>query len=154
MVVNIVHNILSAFAIFLYSLTLRIDYLDCLMVASSLVMGSTHWPLLRLSIYGSLRADGQSFGEATINGNRSLIGGLGGGSGGTVLLFVHELMLAENSSLSTVGGNGGPLGGGGGGGGRVHFHWSEIGIGDEYVPVATISGFINSRYGSLMQQMS
>lgn len=115
------------------------------MVASSLVIGSNQWPLLRLSIYGSLRADGQSFGEATINGNGSLVGGLGGGSGGTVLLFLQELMLAENSSLSTVGGNGGPRGGGGGGGGRVHFHWSNIGIGDEYVPVATISSFINSR---------
>ncbi|EOY24117.1 Uncharacterized protein TCM_015803 isoform 1 [Theobroma cacao] len=113
-----------------------------------IVMGSTQWPLLRLSIYGSLRADGQSFGKATINGNRSLIGGLGGGSGGTVLLFLQELMLAENSSLSTVGGDGGPLGGGGGGGGRVHFHWSNIGIGDEYVPVATIDGFINSSGGA------
>lgn len=124
------------------------------MVASLLVIGSKQWPLLRLSIYGSLRTDGQSFGKAAIDGDGSLNGGLGGGSGGTVLLFLQELMLAENSSLSTVGGNGGPLGGGGGGGGRVHFHWSKIGIGDEYVPVATISGFINSRYGSLMQQMS
>ncbi|XP_012475770.1 uncharacterized protein LOC105791978 isoform X1 [Gossypium raimondii] len=113
-----------------------------------IVIGSNQWPLLRLSIYGSLRADGQSFGEATINGNGSLVGGLGGGSGGTVLLFLQELMLAENSSLSTVGGNGGPRGGGGGGGGRVHFHWSNIGIGDEYVPVATISGFINSSGGA------
>ncbi|XWS38680.1 hypothetical protein CRYUN_Cryun19dG0151800 [Craigia yunnanensis] len=113
-----------------------------------IVMGSNQWPLLRLSIYGSLRADGQSFGKATVDGNGSLIGGLGGGSGGTVLLFLKELMLAENSSLSTFGGNGGPLGGGGGGGGRVHFHWSKIGIGDEYVPVATISGFINSSGGS------
>ncbi|XP_039057297.1 uncharacterized protein LOC120200561 isoform X2 [Hibiscus syriacus] len=113
-----------------------------------IVIGSTQWPLLRLSIYGSLRADGQSFGQATINGNGSLIGGLGGGSGGTVLLFLQELMLAENSSLSTNGGNGGPRGGGGGGGGRVHFHWSKIGIEDEYVPVATISGFINSSGGA------
>ncbi|MBA0718588.1 hypothetical protein Golax_006329 [Gossypium laxum] len=113
-----------------------------------IVMGSTQWPLLRLSIYGSLTADGQSFGEATINDNGSLIGGLGGGSGGTVLLFLQELILAVNSSLSTVGGNGGPLGGGGGGGGRVHFDWSMIGIGDEYVPVATTSGFINSSGGA------
>lgn len=116
-------------------------------------MGSTQWPLLRLSIYGSLTADGQTFGEATINDNGSLIGGLGGGSGGTVLLFLQELILAVNSSLSTAGGNGCPLGGGGGGGGRMHFDWSMIGIGDEYVPVATISGFINSRYDSLVQQM-
>ncbi|PPR81078.1 hypothetical protein GOBAR_AA39637 [Gossypium barbadense] len=93
-----------------------------------IVMGSAQWPLLRLSIYGSLTADGQSFGEATINDNGSLIGGLGGGSGGTVLLFLQELILAVNSSLSTVGGNGG--------------------IGDEYVPVATTSGFINSSGGA------
>ncbi|OMO91688.1 hypothetical protein CCACVL1_07052 [Corchorus capsularis] len=113
-----------------------------------IVMGSTQWPLSSLIIYGSLRADGQSFGKAATNGNGSLIGGLGGGSGGTILLFLQELMLAENSSLSAIGGNGGPLGGGGGGGGRLHFHWSKIGTGDEYVPVATINGFINSSGGA------
>ena len=80
------------------------------------------------------------------NGNGSLIGGLGGGSGGTVLLFLQELRLSENSSLSVVGGNGGLLGGGGGGGGRVHFHWCKIDVGDEYTPVASINGSINSRY--------
>lgn len=111
-----------------------------------LVIGSIQWPLLRLDIYGSLRADGQSGGKKTINGNSSLIGGLGGGSGGTILLFLQELTLEKHSLLSAVGGNGGSPGGGGGGGGRVHFHWSKIDVGIEYVPVATINGSINNRY--------
>ena len=111
-----------------------------------LVMGSIQWPLLGLEIHGTLSADGQSFGKATKNGNGSLIGGVGGGSGGTILLFLQELRIAENSSLSVLGGDGGPHGGGGGGGGRVHFHWSKIDNGDEYVPVASISGSIDSRY--------
>ncbi|KAI5594481.1 hypothetical protein BDE02_03G076100 [Populus trichocarpa] len=113
-----------------------------------IVMGSIQWPLLKLNLYGSLRVDGQSFDKASINSNASLIGGLGGGSGGTVLVFLQELMLAENSSLSVRGGNGSPLGGGGGGGGRVHFHWYKIDIGDEYVPVASISGSINRSGGA------
>lgn len=109
-------------------------------------MGSIQWPLVKLDVYGSLRADGQSFGRAVRYGNSSLIGGLGGGSGGTVLLFLQELRLSKQSSLCSVGGNGGPLGGGGGGGGRVHFHWSKIDVGDEYAPVASINGSINNRY--------
>lgn len=109
-------------------------------------MGSIQWPLLMLDIFGSLSADGQSFGKTARNGNGSVIGGFGGASGGTVLLFLQELRLSENSSLSVVGGNGGALGGGGGGGGRVHFHWSKINVGDEYIPVASISGSLNSRY--------
>ncbi|KAJ6933049.1 hypothetical protein NC651_008463 [Populus alba x Populus x berolinensis] len=113
-----------------------------------IVMGSIQWPLLKLNLYGSLRVDGQSFDKASINSNASMIGGLGGGSGGTVLLFLQELMIAENSSLSVRGGNGSPLGGGGGGGGRVHFHWYKIDIGDEYVPVASISGSINRSGGA------
>ncbi|KAK1565194.1 hypothetical protein Q3G72_020822 [Acer saccharum] len=113
-----------------------------------IVMGSIQWPLLRLDIYGALNADGQSVGKATINGNSSLIGGLGGGSGGTILLFLQELTIEENSSLSVVGGNGGSPGGGGGGGGRVHFHWSKIDAGIEYVPVATLSGSINGSGGA------
>ncbi|KAJ6714886.1 EPHRIN TYPE-B RECEPTOR [Salix viminalis] len=113
-----------------------------------IVMGSIQWPLLRLNLYGSLMVDGQNFDKASVNSNASLIGGLGGGSGGTVLLFLQELMLAEKSSLSVRGGNGSPLGGGGGGGGRVHFHWYKIDTGDEYVPVASISGSINSSGGA------
>ncbi|KAJ7952625.1 Glycine-rich protein [Quillaja saponaria] len=113
-----------------------------------IVMGTIQWPLLRLDLHGSLRADGQSFSKVVRRSDNSLVGGLGGGSGGTVLLFLQELRLVENSALSVVGGNGGPLGGGGGGGGRIHFHWSNIGVGDEYVPVASISGTINSSGGA------
>lgn len=110
------------------------------------MLGSIQWPLSRLDLYGSLRADGQSFSKAITSSVGSMVGGLGGGSGGTVLLFLQELRLLENSSLSVVGGNGGSLGGGGGGGGRIHFHWSMISTGEEYVPVASISGTLNSRY--------
>lgn len=113
-----------------------------------IVMGSRQWPLLRLDMYGSLRADGQSCAKTTRNTNSTLIGGLGGGSGGTILLFLQAFMLAENSSISAVGGNGGSLGGGGGGGGRVHFHWSKIDVGDDYLPVATIIGTINKSGGA------
>ncbi|XP_021813378.1 uncharacterized protein LOC110756280 isoform X1 [Prunus avium] len=114
-----------------------------------IVMGSIQWPLLKLEVFGTLSADGQSFHKAARNGNGTLIGGLGGGSGGTILIFLQELgLLAHNSSLSVAGGKGGPLGGGGGGGGRVHFHWSKIDFEDEYVPVAIISGSINSSGGA------
>ena len=127
-------------------LILHLDYVHLFFVSFLLVMGSIQWPLLTLDIYGALRANGQSYVGATRNINGTLIGGLGGGSGGTILLFLQTLELAENSSLSAVGGNGGLFGGGGGGGGRVHFHWSKIDVGDEYVPVAMISGAIDSRY--------
>ncbi|WCJ20729.1 hypothetical protein M5689_002944 [Euphorbia peplus] len=113
-----------------------------------IVMGSIQWPLLRLHLYGFLKADGQSFNKASRNSNDSLIGGLGGGSGGTILLFLQELVLEENSTLSVLGGSGGPLGGGGGGGGRVHFHWSMINSGHEYVPIASIHGLMNTSGGS------
>ncbi|TQD76240.1 hypothetical protein C1H46_038219 [Malus baccata] len=114
-----------------------------------IVMGSIQWPLLRLDVFGTLSADGQSFDKAARKGNGSSIGGLGGGSGGTILIFLQELrLLTQSSSLSVAGGKGGPLGGGGGGGGRVHFHWSNIDFGDEYVPVASISGSINSSGGA------
>ncbi|XP_050220604.1 uncharacterized protein LOC126670974 isoform X3 [Mercurialis annua] len=113
-----------------------------------IVMGSIQWPLLKLHLYGYLKADGQSFDKALINSNGSMIGGLGGGSGGTVLLFLQELVLAENSYLSVLGGSGGPLGGGGGGGGRVHFHWSKIESGNEYIPVASINGSIKISGGA------
>lgn len=109
------------------------------------MLGSLQWPLLRLQINGSMSTDGQSCGKPK-NSNGTLIGGLGGGSGGTILLFLQALVLEGNSSLSVNGGHGGPLGGGGGGGGRVHFHWSKIYVGDEYVPLASISGTINTRY--------
>ncbi|KAK6935053.1 hypothetical protein RJ641_035208 [Dillenia turbinata] len=113
-----------------------------------IVMGSTQWPLLRLDIYGSLRADGQTYGKTSRNKNGSLIGGLGGGSGGSILLFLQALSLTENSLLSVIGGEGGPRGGGGGGGGRVHFHWSKVDTGNEYVPIAAINGAINISGGA------
>lgn len=111
-------------------------------------MGSMKWPLSRLEIYGSLRADGQSHPESTVNRNGTLMGGLGGGSGGTILLFLQTLALEKNSSLSVAGGNGGPVGGGGGGGGRIHFDWSNIATGDEYVQIASVNGTIISRYAN------
>lgn len=113
-----------------------------------IVMGAMQWPLSKLVLHGFLRADGQSHSKMTRNSNGTLIGGLGGGSGGTILLFLQKLILTENSDLSVAGGRGGPLGGGGGGGGRIHFHWSDINTGDEYVPTATVKGIINSRGGA------
>lgn len=113
-----------------------------------IVLGSKPWPLLRLQINGTVRANGQSVAKSAINSEGTLVGGLGGGSGGTVLLFLQELALEDNSSLSVSGGYGGPCGGGGGGGGRVHFHWSKIATGNEYVPLATIRGAINNSGGA------
>ncbi|MQM12790.1 hypothetical protein Taro_045709 [Colocasia esculenta] len=112
-----------------------------------IVMGSLEHSLASLSVYGSIKADGESLGAAagkdvgrlTING-----GGIGGGSGGTILLFLHTLMLYDSSLLSSVGGYGSRSGGGGGGGGRIHFHWSNIATGDEYLPIATVDGDINT----------
>ncbi|XP_058085558.1 uncharacterized protein LOC131233017 isoform X2 [Magnolia sinica] len=113
-----------------------------------IVMGSTQWPLLRLDIYGSLEADGQSCGEARRNSNGTLVGGLGGGSGGSILLFLQALTLSKNSSLSIAGGSGGQVGGGGGGGGRLHFHWSNIATGHEYVQIAMVNGTIDNSGGA------
>ncbi|CAA6666175.1 unnamed protein product [Spirodela intermedia] len=66
---------------------------------------------------------------------------------GTILLFLHVFMLSNASTLSSVGGYGSHSGGGGGGGGRIHFHWSDIATGDEYLPIATVNGDINTRSG-------
>ncbi|CAN4127760.1 unnamed protein product [Withania somnifera] len=107
-----------------------------------IVLGSSQWPLLRLDVHGSIRADGQSCHTPSKNSNGTLAGGVGGGSGGTILLFLQALALLEKSALSAVGGCGGPLGGGGGGGGRIHFHWSKINMGEQYVPLATVNGSI------------
>lgn len=107
-------------------------------------MGSMEHALSSLSLDGSLRADGESFGEdfAKQNGRAISNIGPGGGSGGTILLFVHTLALGDFSVISTVGGHGSPSGGGGGGGGRVHFHWSEVPVGDAYLPIASVKGSI------------
>jgi hypothetical protein len=104
-------------------------------------MGSWEYSLPSLSLYGSVESNGQSSTDVVTNAS---IGGPGGGSGGTILLFVRALSLAESSILSSVGGLGN-FGSGGGGGGRIHFHWSNIPTGDEYVPVAAVKGSIRTR---------
>lgn len=116
-------------------------------------MGSLEHALSSLSLDGSLKADGQSFGvdSAKQNDKKFLSKiGPGGGSGGTLLLFIHTLQLGDSSIISTVGGHGCPNGGGGGGGGRVHFHWSEIPVGDAYLPIATVKGSILTGYRSYL----
>ena len=97
------------------------------------VLGSWEYSLPSLTLYGTIESNGGSLTDAVTNSSI----GPGGGSGGTVLLFVRTLSLAESSVLSSVGGFG-RAGSGGGGGGRIHFHWSNIPTGDEYVPVAAI----------------
>ncbi|KAL7602506.1 hypothetical protein Lser_V15G25631 [Lactuca serriola] len=104
-----------------------------------IVMGSLEHSLSSLSIYGSLTADGESFGE---NIRKQDVKHAGGGSGGSVLLFVDRLTLGDSSVISTAGGYG-SQNAGGGGGGRIHFHWSDITVGDEYQPVASVNGTIN-----------
>ncbi|CAH2046122.1 unnamed protein product [Thlaspi arvense] len=113
-----------------------------------IVIGSIHFPLLTLNLRGSLSSDGQSLREPIADSKLSLVGGVGGASGGTILLFLQRLELSKNSSLSVQGGRGGPLGGGGGGGGRLHFHWDMLHTGDEYFPVATVKGSITNRGGA------
>ncbi|KAJ7973750.1 Ephrin type-B receptor [Quillaja saponaria] len=113
------------------------------------VMGSLGHSLSVLSVNGSLRADGESFGE-DIRGQdcRSISSiGPGGGSGGTILLFVQTLSLGDSSIISAIGGHGSPSGSGGGGGGRIHFHWSNVPVGDEYVPLASVKGSIHTGGG-------
>ncbi|XP_044463835.1 uncharacterized protein LOC123194611 isoform X2 [Mangifera indica] len=112
------------------------------------VMGSLEHSLASLSVYGSLRADGESFGEDIHQKYIRLFSniGPGGGSGGTILLFIHTLVLGHSALISTSGGHGRPNSGGGGGG-RVHFHWSNIPTGDEYLPLASVEGSIHARGG-------
>ena len=111
-------------------------------------MGSIEHALLSLSIDGSLKADGESFGEDLAKQNSRSISkiGPGGGSGGTILLFIQSMALGDSSTISAVGGHGSPYGGGGGGGGRVHFHWSDIPVGDAYIPIANVKGSILTGY--------
>ncbi|RLM65395.1 hypothetical protein C2845_PM16G02960 [Panicum miliaceum] len=113
-----------------------------------IVIGSMKWPLSRLLIYGSVNSDGESHRGTTGNSNGTFKGGVGGGSGGSILLFLQGLLPDKNSSLSASGGNGGVYGGGGGGGGRIHFHWSNIATGDEYVQIASVNGTVASSGGS------
>ncbi|GMI84352.1 hypothetical protein like AT5G11700 [Hibiscus trionum] len=116
-----------------------------------IVMGSMEHPLSSLSVEGAVRVDGESFAETawphkySVSNDSSIAPG--GGSGGTVLLFIHTLTLGESAILSSAGGYGSPKGGGGGGGGRIHFHWSDIPTGDVYQPIARVKGSIYSRGG-------
>ncbi|KAH1033276.1 hypothetical protein J1N35_045450 [Gossypium stocksii] len=116
-----------------------------------IVMGSLEHPLSSLSVEGSVRADGEGFAE-TVWQYKNFLSNVssivpGGGSGGTVLLFLHTMTLGESAILSSVGGYGSPKGGGGGGGGRIHFHWSNIPTGDVYQPIARVKGSIYARGG-------
>ncbi|TYH69364.1 hypothetical protein ES332_D05G050600v1 [Gossypium tomentosum] len=116
-----------------------------------IVFGSMEHPLSSLSVEGAVRADGESFEgtvwkqEYSVSNDSSIAPG--GGSGGTVLLFLHTLTLGESAILSSVGGYGSSKGGGGGGGGRIHFHWSYIPSGDVYQPIARVKGSIHARGG-------
>ncbi|KAL2928800.1 Eukaryotic translation initiation factor 3 subunit H [Bienertia sinuspersici] len=114
-----------------------------------IVMGSLEHSLPDMTIDGSINADGQSYEKGIMKEERTFFAniGPGGGSGGTVLLFVKRLVLGNSSAVSAIGGSGSPNGGGGGGGGRVHFHWSDIPVADEYQPIATVSGSIIVRGG-------
>ncbi|KAG0603647.1 hypothetical protein M758_10G110100 [Ceratodon purpureus] len=109
-----------------------------------IVLGSMYHPVTVLDVYGVLAADGES--SARVDFSTKLggqVGGSGGGSGGSLLLFLQTMILANGSLLSTTGGRGGAVGGGGGAGGRVHFHWSDIPTGEDYVPIATVEGHIS-----------
>ncbi|XP_066361096.1 uncharacterized protein [Miscanthus floridulus] len=108
-----------------------------------IVMGSYEQSLPNLSLSGSIEANGGNFTGLI---SHATIGGPGGGSGGTILLFVRTLLLKKDSVLSSVGGVG-SNGSGGGGGGRIHFHWSDIPTGDDYIPFATVKGTILARGG-------
>ncbi|CAH9098571.1 unnamed protein product [Cuscuta europaea] len=113
-----------------------------------LVMGSLEHSLSSLSVYGSIQANGESFGKFIRKDGSMVVSevGPGGGSGGTVLLFIHSLVQGNFSTISAIGGHG-SSNGGGGGGGRIHFHWSEISVGDEYVAVANVKGTITESGG-------
>lgn len=116
---------------------------------STSVMGSSEHPLSSLFVEGSVKSDGDSF-DGSLSGGfvhtEDLNVGPGGGSGGTILLFLHALDLGESGILSSVGGDGSSVGGGGGGGGRIHFHWSDISTGDVYQPIANVKGNIYTRF--------
>lgn len=64
-----------------------------------IVMGSFEHPLSSLSVEGSVKADGQSFEDLSTKKNyvvrNGSIGGAGGGSGGTILLFLHTLEIGR-----------------------------------------------------------
>ncbi|GMI92574.1 hypothetical protein like AT5G11700 [Hibiscus trionum] len=116
-----------------------------------IVFGSMEHPLSSLLVEGAVRADGESSEgtvwkqEYSVFNDSSIAPG--GGSGGTILLFLHTLTHGESAILSSIGGYGSPKGGAGGGGGRIHFHWSDISSGDVYQPNANVKGGIYARGG-------
>ncbi|BBN19524.1 hypothetical protein MPTK1_8g11390 [Marchantia polymorpha subsp. ruderalis] len=109
-----------------------------------IVLGSLDHPLASLDIAGALTVDG----ESSLVVPETEVGGPGGGSGGSLLLFLQSLTLQNGSLLSSAGGHGGSVGGGGGAGGRVHFHWSNIAVGEDYLAVANVEGYIHARGGT------
>ncbi|XP_073150662.1 uncharacterized protein [Henckelia pumila] len=113
-----------------------------------IIMGSLEHPVSKLTVYGELIADGESYGKYVGKKESGFVSdiGPGGGSGGTILLFIHNLVLGDTSIISTAGGHG-STNGGGGGGGRIHFHWSDISTGEDYVPIAFVEGTISVRGG-------
>ncbi|KAL5190276.1 hypothetical protein HKD37_04G009752 [Glycine soja] len=111
-----------------------------------IVVGSLEHPLSSLSIQGYVKANGGNF-EPQIRNEKFAIfdnftGGPGGGSGGTILMFLHMLTIGKSAVLSSMGGYSSSNGSGGGGGGRIHFHWSDIPTGDVYLPIASVKGDI------------
>ncbi|KAK7352920.1 hypothetical protein VNO80_18351 [Phaseolus coccineus] len=116
-----------------------------------IVVGSLEHPLSSLSIQGSVKADGENFEPVITNEGfarfDNFTGGPGGGSGGTILLFLHTLTIGQSAELSIMGGYSSSNGSGGGGGGRIHFHWSDIPTGDVYQPIASVKGGIQTRGG-------
>jgi len=110
-----------------------------------LVLGSLDHPISTVEVYGVLAADGENSDEVGSKVAITEEGGPGGGSGGSLLLFLKTMTMGNMSLFSSVGGHGGLVGGGGGGGGRVHFHWSNIATGEDFVPLATGRGIIATR---------
>lgn len=120
-------------------------------------MGSLEHPLSSLSVDGAVRTDGEGFEESIWKQEYSVSNSSiapGGGSGGTVLLFLHTMTLGESATLSSLGGYGSSKGSGGGGGGRIHFHWSDIPTGDVYQPIASVKGSIYARFVSIVISFS
>ncbi|XP_042055568.1 uncharacterized protein LOC121800075 [Salvia splendens] len=107
-----------------------------------IVMGSLQHSLTKLVVHGDIEANGESYGKYIKDGGYFSDIGPGGGSGGTILLFLSNLILHKTSTISICGGHG-PPNAGGGGGGRVHFHWSDISVGDEFLPRALVRGTID-----------
>lgn len=79
-------------------------------------VGGTGGGIIRLSVGGDLRLDG----EITSNGNPGLANNSGGGAGGSIWLSVGSL--TGIGLVAANGGSGESVDGGGGGGGRIAVH--------------------------------